>query len=75
MEELAGFGARVHTCSRNREELDGRIQEWKGKGFEVSGSVCDLASRAQREQLLQTVASLFQGKLHILVSILNEYSY
>lgn len=68
MEELAGFGARIHTCSRNKEELEERIQEWKAKGFQVSGSVCDLASRTQREELVQTVASLFDGKLNILVS-------
>lgn len=68
VEELAGFGARIHTCSRNEKEINERIQEWKGKGFEVSGSVCDLTSRTQREELMQTVASLFDGKLDILIN-------
>ncbi|KAH6818634.1 Rossmann-fold superfamily protein [Perilla frutescens var. frutescens] len=68
VEELAGFGARIHTCSRNEKELNERIQEWKDKGFEVSGSVCDLTSRTQREELVQTVASLFHGKLDILIN-------
>ncbi|KAL0404691.1 UNVERIFIED_CONTAM: Tropinone reductase 1 [Sesamum radiatum] len=68
VEELGGFGARIHTCSRNERELNERIQEWKGKGFEVSGSVCDLSSRTQREELMHTVAQLFDAKLNILVN-------
>ncbi|OIT20143.1 PREDICTED: tropinone reductase homolog At5g06060-like [Nicotiana attenuata] len=68
VEELAGFGATIHTCSRNKKELDEKIQEWKGKGFKVTGSVCDLSSKEQREQLIQTVSSVFEGKLDILVN-------
>ncbi|KAI9154562.1 hypothetical protein LWI28_028109 [Acer negundo] len=66
VEELAGFGAIVHTCSRNQTEINDRIQEWQSKGLEVSGSVCDLKIRAQRERLMETVSSLFDGKLNIL---------
>nr|GME02289.1 tropinone reductase homolog At5g06060-like [Ipomoea batatas] len=68
VEELAGLGAEVYTCSRNQEELDQKVQEWQAKGFNVSGSVCDLASREQRKQLIDTVSSLFNGKLDILVN-------
>ncbi|KAL1548809.1 tropinone reductase I [Salvia divinorum] len=68
VEELAGFGARIHTCSRNKKELDERVQQWKAKGYQVSASVCDLTSRAQRQELMQTVASLFDGKLNILIN-------
>ncbi|XP_034692672.1 tropinone reductase homolog At2g29290-like [Vitis riparia] len=68
VEELAELGAIVHTCSRNQTELNDRLQEWEGKGFRVSGSVCDLTSRAQREKLMETVSSLFEGKLNILVN-------
>ncbi|KAK1568175.1 hypothetical protein Q3G72_021417 [Acer saccharum] len=68
VEELAGFGAIVHTCSRNQTEINDRIQEWQSKGLEVSGSVCDLKIRAQRENLMETVSSLFDGKLNILVN-------
>ena len=67
VEELASLGAAVHTCSRNQTELDQRVKEWERKGFEVSGSVCDLSSRSQREQLITTVSSIFNGKLNILV--------
>ncbi|CAI0472492.1 unnamed protein product [Linum tenue] len=69
VEELAGLGARVHTCARNEKELGDRLQEWKSKGFDVSGSVCDLSSSSQRIKLvLETVASAFDGKLNILVN-------
>ncbi|KAG6580523.1 hypothetical protein SDJN03_20525, partial [Cucurbita argyrosperma subsp. sororia] len=68
VEELASLGAAVHTCSRNQTELDQRVKEWERKGFEVSGSVCDLSSRSQRQQLITTVSSIFNGKLNILVN-------
>lgn len=68
VEELAELGAVVHTCSRKEAELNQRLQEWSAKGFNVTGSVCDLSSRPQREQLVEQVSSLFSGKLNILVS-------
>lgn len=68
VEELAGLGASVHTCSRNELELNQCLKEWEGKGFVVSGSVCDASSRTQRERLVQEVASAFNGTLNILVS-------
>ncbi|XP_039002482.1 tropinone reductase homolog At2g29150-like [Hibiscus syriacus] len=68
VEELAALGAVVHTCSRNQPELNERLQEWQTKGFKVTGSVCDLSSRDLREKLMQTVSSVFHGKLNILVN-------
>ncbi|KAK7387405.1 hypothetical protein VNO78_28189 [Psophocarpus tetragonolobus] len=68
VEELAEFGAKVYTCSRNEEELNACLKEWKEKGFLVSGSVCDASSPPQREKLIQQVASAFNGKLNILVN-------
>jgi len=68
VEELAGLGAAVHTCSRNQTEINERIGEWERKGFKVSGSVCDLTSTPQREKLIDTVSSVFHGKLNILVN-------
>ncbi|CAN0854384.1 Tropinone reductase homolog At2g29170 [Linum grandiflorum] len=67
VEELAGLGAVVHTCSRNQAEIDKCLNEWKDKGLEVTGSVCDLTSAAEREELIQTLSSQFNGKLNILV--------
>lgn len=68
VEELAEMGAVVHTCSRNEEELNQRLQEWNAKGFQVTGSVCDASSREQRVQLVEKVSSLFSGKLNILIN-------
>ncbi|CBI16064.3 unnamed protein product, partial [Vitis vinifera] len=66
VEELAGLGATIHTCSRKETELNECLKDWKAKGFGVSGSVCDVSSRAQREKLMQTTSSVFNGKLNIL---------
>ncbi|XP_022141872.1 tropinone reductase homolog At5g06060-like [Momordica charantia] len=68
VEELVGFGARVHTCSRNLSELQQCLRDWKNLEFGVSGSVCDVSVRAQREELMETVAANFDGKLNILVN-------
>ena len=68
VEELAKLGARVHTCSRTEGELSGCLKDWEGKGFVVTGSVCDVSSKAQREKLMETVSSIFNGKLNIIVS-------
>ncbi|CAN1150590.1 Tropinone reductase homolog At2g29150 [Linum perenne] len=68
VEEFAKLGATVHTCSRTEEELNQRLTEWGEKEFKVTGSVCDVFSRVQREKLVETVSSLFAGKLNILVN-------
>ncbi|GAV70325.1 adh_short_C2 domain-containing protein [Cephalotus follicularis] len=68
VEELGGFGARVHTCSRNEEELKMCLKVWEAKGLVVTGSVCDASCREQREKLMEEVGSVFSGKLNILVN-------
>ncbi|KAM1949282.1 hypothetical protein ACFX15_009355 [Malus domestica] len=68
VEELAGLGATVHTCARNEAQIVERLREWEDKGFKVTGSVCDLTSKAQRENLIKTVSSIFNGKLNILIN-------
>ncbi|XP_023639769.1 tropinone reductase homolog At2g29300 [Capsella rubella] len=68
VEELAGFGARIHVCDISEAKLNQSLREWEKKGFQVSGSLCDVSSRPEREKLIQTVSSLFQGKLNIFVN-------
>ncbi|XP_066336229.1 noroxomaritidine/norcraugsodine reductase-like [Miscanthus floridulus] len=68
VEELAGFGARVHTCSRNAAELEECRRRWEEKGLQVTVSVCDVSVRADREDLMATVGATFGGKLDILVN-------
>ncbi|KVH96434.1 tropinone reductase homolog [Cynara cardunculus var. scolymus] len=68
VEELAGFGAAIHTCSRNPTEIKERLEEWKSKGYQVTASVCDLSCKQQREELISTVSSIFDSKLNILIN-------
>ena len=68
VEELAGFGARVHTCSRNAADLEECRRRWEEKGLQVTVSVCDVSVRADREDLMATVGATFGGKLDILVN-------
>ncbi|CAL8999137.1 unnamed protein product [Prunus brigantina] len=68
VEELAGLGATIHTCARNEVDLNDCLSQWEKKGFQVTGSVCDVVSRTQREELINKVSSLFDGKLNILIN-------
>ncbi|MED6120944.1 hypothetical protein PIB30_025571 [Stylosanthes scabra] len=68
VEELVGFGARVHTCARNEAKLNKCLIQWNDSGFDVTGSVCDVSVPHQREQLMESACSQFQGKLNILVN-------
>ncbi|KAF3556320.1 hypothetical protein F2Q69_00012026 [Brassica cretica] len=68
VEELARFGAKIHVCDISEVMLNQSLSEWEKKGFHVSGSVCDVTSLSERETLIQSVSSLFDGKLNILVN-------
>lgn len=68
VEELAEFGAAVHICARNQDDINKCLKEWKVKGFNVTGSVCDLQCSDQRTRLMEIVSSTFHGKLNILVN-------
>ncbi|CAK7331428.1 unnamed protein product [Dovyalis caffra] len=68
VEELAALGATVHTCARTESVLNECLQQWQVKGFKVTGSVCDVTSKSEREKLMSEVSSLFDGKLNILVN-------
>ncbi|WOL13892.1 tropinone reductase [Canna indica] len=68
VEELARFGAAVHTCARNGAELEKCVEEWEAMGLKVTASACDVSSPAEREKLMERVESIFHGKLNILVN-------
>ncbi|KAG6526993.1 tropinone reductase homolog At5g06060-like [Zingiber officinale] len=68
VEELARFGAAVHTCARNEPELKQSLQKWKDLKLQVTGSVCDVSSSEEREKLIKEVTAIFNGKLNILVN-------
>ncbi|KAK3120648.1 hypothetical protein QOZ80_9AG0691460 [Eleusine coracana subsp. coracana] len=68
VEELARFGARVHTCARNAAELEACRRRWAETGLHVTVSVCDVAVPVDHEALINAVKATFDGKLDILVN-------
>uniref|UniRef100_A0A0D3FTJ6 3-oxoacyl-[acyl-carrier-protein] reductase n=1 Tax=Oryza barthii TaxID=65489 RepID=A0A0D3FTJ6_9ORYZ len=68
VEELASFGATMHTCARNEATLNSCLEEWSAKKLSITASVCDVSARADREALAGRVAAMFDGKLDILVN-------
>ncbi|KAF5193056.1 Tropinone reductase-like protein [Thalictrum thalictroides] len=68
VEELAGLGAVVHTCSRNEDDLKQVVSQWTELGFQVTCSVCDVSVKSQRVKLMEHVSTLFNGKLNIFIS-------
>ncbi|XP_024541336.1 tropinone reductase homolog At5g06060 isoform X1 [Selaginella moellendorffii] len=68
VEELAGLGASVYTCSRSGQSLSERLQEWRQSNLDVHGSTCDLSNPSEREALMGLVSQHFGGKLDILVN-------
>ncbi|RCV39349.1 hypothetical protein SETIT_8G216500v2 [Setaria italica] len=75
VEELAGFGARVHTCARNAAELEECRRRWAEDGLVVTVSVCDVSVRTDRERLMDTVKATFGGKLDILVNNAGQCTF
>ncbi|XP_059290004.1 tropinone reductase homolog At5g06060-like [Lycium ferocissimum] len=68
VEELAGLGAKVYTCSKTESELKEPMQDWADRGIQVKGSACDVTCREHRAQLMEKVSSEFEGKLNILIN-------
>ncbi|KAM0836703.1 hypothetical protein ACQ4PT_062140 [Festuca glaucescens] len=74
VEELAGFGVRVHTCARSDADLRERLREWDSDAdagqlrARVTASACDVSVRADREALMATARTELGGKLDILVN-------
>jgi Tropinone reductase 1 len=70
VEELAGFGVRVHTCARGDAELQECLRLWGADGrlARVTGSVCDVAVRGDRERLVAAAREELGGRLDILVN-------
>ncbi|KAI3913393.1 hypothetical protein MKW98_003872 [Papaver atlanticum] len=68
VEELAALGAVVHITARTENDIEQCLRNWKQKGYQVTGSVCDASVPADREKLIKTISSVFEGKLNILVN-------
>ncbi|XP_039809404.1 noroxomaritidine/norcraugsodine reductase-like [Panicum virgatum] len=70
VEELAGFGVRVHTCARGDADLQECLRRWAADGrlARVTGTACDVAARADRERLVAAAREELGGRLDILVN-------
>ncbi|TKW18674.1 hypothetical protein SEVIR_5G446500v4 [Setaria viridis] len=70
VEELAGFGVRVHTCARGDAELQECLRRWGADGrlARVTATACDVAARGDRERLVAAAREELGGRLDILVN-------
>ncbi|KAF7032603.1 hypothetical protein CFC21_043759 [Triticum aestivum] len=74
VEELAGFGVRVHTCARSDADVQERLRGWAADADagrlsgRVTASACDVSVRGDREALMATARAELGGKLDILVN-------
>ncbi|VAH84137.1 unnamed protein product [Triticum turgidum subsp. durum] len=81
VEELAGFGVRVHTCSRSDADLHERLRGWQAGADagrlrgRVPGSACDVSVRGDRKRLVATARAEMGGKLDILVNNAGQSFY
>ncbi|XP_066313245.1 noroxomaritidine/norcraugsodine reductase-like [Miscanthus floridulus] len=71
VEELAGFGVRVHTCARTAADLDECLRAWAADARltgRVTASVCDVSVRGDRDRLVSAARAELGPKLDILVN-------
>ena len=76
VDELVGFGARVHTRCRNESELDGCLSERDNLGFGVTGSVCYVWERGAYEHCVHFVwweAQHPRKLLHFLIFYIQKH--
>lgn len=62
VEEFTEVGATVHMCGLDEIEINDCVCEWKAKGFKISGSLCDVPKREEREKLMKHVFSHYKKK-------------
>lgn len=66
-ERLAQLGHRVYVCARHEDVLADLIASLRGKGLEVDGSPCDVASPEQVRGFVQAAVDRY-GPVDILVN-------
>lgn len=69
------FGCKILTCSRNQDDLDNCIKEWKSQGMDVRGVVADVSTTEGRATLMEKVEEMIneddcaeRGHLDILIN-------
>lgn len=67
VEEFLELGAEVFIVSRNQEDIEEELKDYKIKGYKVEGMKCDVTLKQDREKLFREIKS-FWGSLDILVN-------
>lgn len=65
--ELCSHGAKVVLNGRNPERLQKTLEEFKGKGYNVTAISCDITSAADCEKLINQTIETY-GRLDILIT-------
>jgi gluconate 5-dehydrogenase len=66
-EGLAEAGANLMLCARRQEWLDETVDEFTGRGFKVTGKLCDVAKPEEVQAVVDATVSTF-GSVDILVN-------
>lgn len=66
-EELLSLGADVFIIGRSEKDMNETIKEFNGKGFVITGKLCDVTNPEQRKGLFKEIEKKW-GKLNILIN-------
>ncbi|MER6343678.1 SDR family NAD(P)-dependent oxidoreductase [Streptomyces sp. NPDC001595] len=64
---LAGRGARVYLCARGQDQVSATVKELTDEGYEVDGTVCDVADPGAIKAYVRAAVDRF-GPVDILVN-------
>lgn len=66
-EGLAEAGAKLMLCARRAEWLDETVKEFRERGFEVAGILCDVSKPDEVEKVVQATVERF-GAVDVLIN-------
>jgi NAD(P)-dependent dehydrogenase (short-subunit alcohol dehydrogenase family) len=66
-EGLAEAGATVMICARRQQWLGPTMENFRGRGFQVSGMICDVSAPAEVQDVVDTTMERY-GKIDILIN-------
>lgn len=66
-EALAEAGAKLMLCARREEQLNETVENFRRRGFQTEGKVCDVSKEADVQKVVKTVIEKF-GTIDILIN-------
>jgi NAD(P)-dependent dehydrogenase (short-subunit alcohol dehydrogenase family) len=66
-EGLAEAGAKVMICARRQQWLGPTMENFRGRGFQVSGMICDVSTPAEVQDVVDTTMERY-GQIDILIN-------